>query len=96
MVEEPTCYVQVARRINLGDYESADVTIGLSKIPIGADDQYIKWMMETAENAVSVIMQAVDQKADIIREENRKQKEIERMRKEQAREERSSRRRTHE
>lgn len=36
------------RKINLGNFESASVTIGLSRVPVGATEEQISQMLETA------------------------------------------------
>ncbi len=43
-----TVHVTLGRKVNLGNYESADVNIGIAGIPAGATDEDIEKALTTA------------------------------------------------
>lgn len=67
-MDEPRIYVQVTRKFNVGDYESVDVTIGLSQIPATAGDGLIHEMLHTSGRAFEMIASEVARRGDAVRE----------------------------
>jgi hypothetical protein len=51
MSTEPTITVSVARKINLGNYESADYFVSLSGIPAGTTAEQMKPLLDTGRVA---------------------------------------------
>ena len=55
MESTPRITVSTTRKINLGNYESQDVFVCLSGVPISASDDLIASMLLTGEKAVKAI-----------------------------------------
>ena len=60
--------VTAGMKVNLGNYESADMSICLSGIPVGAGEAEIEEMLGTAKVAFGSIRKALVQKAAEIRQ----------------------------
>lgn len=64
----PKIAVALGRKINLGNYESADVNIRLSQIPMGATEETIAEMLDTANLAFSMIRQELNKRVKAAKE----------------------------
>ncbi len=62
MNDYPSIHITLDRKINLGNYESAAVTIGLSRIPVGATEEQIAQMLETANIGFKVLSAELNKK----------------------------------
>lgn len=67
--------VTMGTRVNLGNYESADVSICLSGIPNGASEAQIEDMLDTAHIAYSKIRARLAAKVRELRAEARQARE---------------------
>lgn len=68
--EAPMISLTLSRRVNLGNYESADVSVTLSRIPFEADERMIQDMLDTSNIAFSVMRQDLRNKIAKIRMEH--------------------------
>ena len=59
--------VSASQKVNLGNYESADVFFSLSNIPSGATEKQIEAALETAELTFNYVKEVVRGKAATIR-----------------------------
>lgn len=59
MNDEPTITVSVARKINLGNYESADYFVSLSGIKAGMTAEEMKPLMDTGKVAWDTVRSAL-------------------------------------
>ena len=59
--------VSASQKVNLGNYESADVFFSLSNIPSGAAEEQIEAALETAELAFNSVKEVVRGKIAAIR-----------------------------
>ena len=59
--------VTMGQKVNLGNYESADVSICLSGIPLGASEELIEEMLATAKIAYSKIGARIKNEVAVIR-----------------------------
>ena len=62
-----TLSVSYTRKVNLGNYESADVFFAVSAIPVGASDEEIASALVTGELAYEQVKRAVAMRASEIR-----------------------------
>lgn len=67
----PRVGVSVSRKVNLGNYQSADIFFSLTNIDVGATRQDIEAAMETAEVVFSVVKERVERKAYDLLDEQR-------------------------
>lgn len=67
MVDETTLSVSYTRKVNLGNYESADVFFAISGLPVGATDEQIADALVTGELAYEQVKRAVAERANEIR-----------------------------
>lgn len=68
--------VTMSQRVNLGNYESADVSICLSGIPTGATEAQIEDMLDTSHLAYKSIRARLGAKVRELREEARRAREF--------------------
>lgn len=57
---EPYVSVQMDRKVNLGNFEMASVSITVSRIPLGSSAEYIAEAAETGELCVSVLNEIIE------------------------------------
>lgn len=60
--QEPRVAVSIARKINLGDYESVDIFMAVSGIEAGATDEEIEELLVTGERAFSLLKNRMSKK----------------------------------
>ena len=64
-----TVTLSVARKVNLGNYESADVFMSINNVPIGATEEDIEAALVTGKITFDVLKVAVTDKARDLRSE---------------------------
>jgi len=55
--------MSVSRKVNLGNYESGDVFLSLSDVPVGATQQQVEDALQTSKIVWDVLRAEVNQKA---------------------------------
>ena len=60
--------MSVSRKVNLGNYESGDVFLSLSDIPVGASEEDIAEALVTGKIVFDMLRKAVNDKAALLRE----------------------------
>ena len=65
--QPPTVTVSISRKINLGNYESADIFFSVNGIEKGTSDQEIEELLDTAEQAHLLIRKRVIERTAEIR-----------------------------
>lgn len=70
-MEEMRVSVSIARKINLGDYESADVFMAISNIEPGASDAEIEEALATGDQAIQILKKHVGSQIVKIRAQGR-------------------------
>lgn len=68
----PTISISLSRKINTGNYESADVYVCLSGVPVGASEDEIQAMLETGSLAYTMIAANLKEKVAQVRENARR------------------------
>lgn len=68
MAWEPTITVSVARKVNLGNYESQEVFIQVKDLPFEADDEQIQQAMGTAKRVYQAMTDELKEKVRRVRE----------------------------
>lgn len=63
-MDYPNIHVTMDRKVNLGNYESASVSVGLSRVPVGATAEQIDQMLETAGLAYKRLAAHLNAKVD--------------------------------
>lgn len=58
--------VSVSKKVNLGNYESAEVFFSVSNIEVGASEESIQEAMETGEIAFAVLALAIEEKVEVL------------------------------
>lgn len=66
-MDYPNIHVTIDRKVNLGNYESASVSIGLSRVPVGATAEQIDQMLETAGLAYKRLASELNAKVQLVR-----------------------------
>lgn len=56
----PTMHAAVTRKFNLGNWESKEITIGVSQVPLHATDAMVASMLQTANRVVGAIEAHID------------------------------------
>lgn len=59
--------MSVSRKVNLGNYESGDVFLALSDVPVGATPEQVEDALQTSKIVWDVLRTAVNEKAAILR-----------------------------
>jgi hypothetical protein len=59
--------VSVSQKVNLGNYESADVFTALSNIPTGATEEQIEAALETGELVFNYVKAVISSRVEEIR-----------------------------
>jgi hypothetical protein len=67
--DRPKIYVSIERKVNLGNYESASVSMGISQLPFDADEETIRRAMETQSLAYKILAGELRTKIAKIRRE---------------------------
>lgn len=70
MAFDPTLTVSLSRKVNVGNFESADVFISLSGIPFEASEETIGKMLKTSNLAFDMIREELRGKIAQIRRED--------------------------
>lgn len=60
--------MSVSRKVNLGNYESGDVFLSLSDVPVGATEDDIDAALQTSKIVFDVLRAEVNTKASVLRE----------------------------
>jgi hypothetical protein len=63
--------MSVSRKVNLGNYESGDVFLALSDVPVGATSQQVEDALQTSKIVWDVLRAEVNRKAIALREAGR-------------------------
>lgn len=63
--------MSVSRKVNLGNYESGDVFLSLSDVPVGATSEQVEAALQTSKIVWDVLRAEVNKKAVALREGNR-------------------------
>ncbi len=61
--------VSVSKKVNLGNYQSADMFLAVSNIEVGAQPGDIREAIETGELAFVLLEEAIDKKVRALREQ---------------------------
>lgn len=59
--------VSATQKVNLGNYEAADVYVGLNNIPTGATEEEIEAALETSELAFNYVRTVISERVAEIR-----------------------------
>ena len=68
MADEPTVTVSMSRKINLGNYESADCFVSLSGVRAGMTPEEMEPLLETGKVAWSKVADALREQVRSVRE----------------------------
>ena len=60
--------MSVSRKVNLGNYESGDVFLSLSDVPVGATQEQVEDALQTTKIVWDVLRAEVNRKAVALRE----------------------------
>lgn len=60
--------MSVSRKVNLGNYESGDVFLSLSDVPVGATQEQVEDALQTSKIVWDVLRAEVNKKAIALRE----------------------------
>lgn len=63
--------MSVSRKVNLGNYESGDVFLALSDVPVGATVEQVEEALQTSKIVWDTLRAEVNQKALALREGGR-------------------------
>lgn len=63
--------MSVSRKVNLGNYESGDVFLSLSDVPVGATQAEVEEALQTSKIVFDVLRAEVNKKAAVLREGGR-------------------------
>lgn len=66
----PTIHITIDQKINLGNFESASVSMGISKLPFDADEEMINQALETQSLAYKMLGAKMREKIGKIRGES--------------------------
>lgn len=66
--QEPKLAVSIARRINIGNYESVDIFMAVSGVEPGASDAEIEELLVTGDRAFQLLKKNVGAKVKQIKE----------------------------
>lgn len=72
MSDQPTISISLSRKVNLGNYESADVFISCSGVPEGASEEDIRKLLDTGNLAYKVIREELAGKVAELRDSVKK------------------------
>ena len=64
----PTISISMSRKLNLGNYESADVFVCLSGVPAGASEDEIQALLDTGNLAYPMIAATLKEKCATARQ----------------------------
>ena len=65
----PRIHVSVEHKVNLGNYESASVSMGIAQLPFDADEETIRQAMKTQSLAYKILSEEIRTKIAKIRRE---------------------------
>ena len=65
--DAPMISLTLSRRVNLGNYESADCSITISKLPLEADEELIRKTLDASNLAFNIMREDLRQKLAKIR-----------------------------
>jgi hypothetical protein len=65
--DAPKIHVSTDRKLNMGNFESASVLMGISQLPFDADESVIRKAMETQQLAYSILASELRKKIAKIR-----------------------------
>lgn len=75
MYDPPTFSLGINRRVNLGNYESMDVQLHLSKVPVNAPESLMDELYSEAGNAFDRLVREMRAKVALMRIEDAPPKE---------------------
>lgn len=55
----PKVWVSLGAKINTGNYENQDVQMGVSNVPVSADQEYINTVVSQAQNTLRAVMEGL-------------------------------------
>lgn len=76
--------VSVSRKVNLGNYSSADLFLAVSNIEVGASEADMQEAIETSEVAFSVVERSIQQKVKVLLEQQQQVQQRRQERQEQS------------